>query len=279
MSENRSSSVPALLWRERTGSTQDDARELLTAGTARPPFVVATDDQRGGRGRLGRAWTTPPGAGLAVTVAWEPKTPIERRTWYPLVTGLGVIDALADATGLAPHGRGEHATEQDIGLKWPNDVHDARGRKLAGILVEADPAGRLLIGIGINRAGAVRDVDGSLVAGAVTLEQLTGRPPLEARDLARRVGDAVADQLALLDAAAGDALVSGQADRYRESCVTTGLAVRVTGIGDREDVVGRAAGIDSAGRLLIEDSWGTARAIDVGDVHHVRRAAVPRDAT
>lgn len=275
MSENRSAPVPTLLWRERTSSTQDDARELLATGAARAPLAVATDDQRGGRGRLGRAWTTPPGAGLALTVAWKPTTPIERRTWYPLVTGLGVIDALAASTGLTPHGRGG---EGGIGLKWPNDVHDSRGRKLAGILVEADPAGRLLIGIGINRAGEVRDADGRPVEGAVTLEQLIGRPPQGARELARRVADAVAEQLSLLDAAGGDALVSGQADRYRETCVTTGLAVRVTGIGDREDVVGRAAGIDAAGRLLIEDSSGSTRAVDVGDVHHVRPAASPRDA-
>src|SRR5699024_478375 len=67
--------------------------------------------------------------------------------WLPLVTGLGVADALAEVGGVRP------------ALKWPNDVL-VGGRKIAGILVEMStvPAGgdfgvrmpAVVVGVGLN---------------------------------------------------------------------------------------------------------------------------------
>lgn len=278
MSDSRSASRPDVRWLTTTTSTQDAARALLADG-ARPPLLVATDDQTGGRGRLGRAWITPPGAGLAVTLACEVTTPSAQRTWFPLVAGLGVIDALNEQLGIRSLA-GPEAADSDagIGLKWPNDVHDARGRKLAGILVEADGAGRLLIGIGINLAPQVRDRDGRPVPSAVSLAELTSHTPPPARTLAEVVGGGVAAQVAHLDRCGGDAVFSGQADRYRETCVTSGRQVHVTGRSGRPDVAGRCLGIDAQGRLLLRDPDGRRHRIDVGDVQHVRPAGGPGEA-
>ncbi|GAB2546897.1 biotin--[acetyl-CoA-carboxylase] ligase [Brachybacterium huguangmaarense] len=306
MRDHAATDVP-VVWAVSCGSTQDVARALLAASPAassagsraasghEPPFAVATDDQRGGRGRLGRPWAGAPGRSLALTLAHRPAAGPDRRSWYPLVAGLAVLDAVraivgpgiavgndggddADAADIA----GRSAVMRGIGLKWPNDVLAADGRKLAGILAEAGPDGTLLLGVGLNLRGPVRDADGAEVPGAVALDALARRPEAgdagaadgsdgvaAPADAAAVLASALLRELAALDAADGDALVSGQAARYRETCVTIDRSVRVTGIAGRPGVVGRALGIDPAGRLLVGTTQGT-RTVDVGDVQHVR---------
>ena len=56
-----------LRWLRSAGSTNDVLRELARGG-APHGTAVATDHQTGGRGRLGRTWEMPPGAGLALSV-------------------------------------------------------------------------------------------------------------------------------------------------------------------------------------------------------------------
>jgi len=88
--------------------------------------VVVADFQTAGRGRLGRAWDSPPGTGLSVTFVLAPSP----------VIGFAAGVAAAEACG------------PGVRLKWPNDlmVGDA---KLGGILGERH--GEVaLIGIGIN---------------------------------------------------------------------------------------------------------------------------------
>lgn len=244
-----------LLWHDQVGSTQDEVRVLLTAGRE-APFAVATDDQRGGRGRLGREWSTPPGDGLALTVAHRTTLGVASRSWIPLVTGLGAVTALS---GLGA----------EVGLKWPNDLHDPAGRKLAGILAEAYGQDGVLVGIGVNLRGTVRDGQGRELPQTVALADLTETVPA-ARDLAMLLTEAIGREQALLDAAEGDALASGQAGRYGETCVTLGREVRVDLLAEREAVRGIAVDIDDRGRLVVQEATGRRRALDSGDVHHVR---------
>lgn len=282
-------------WFEHVDSTQDTARGLLIAAGSdqaplEPPFAVATDDQRGGRGRLGRVWTSPAGQSLALTVVHRPVAPIAARTWYPLVVGLGalgVLSALPSERALPSESASAGADGGDaarLGLKWPNDLLDAQGRKAGGILVEATAqtprakggsgaGGELCAGIGINLHGPVRDAEGRPVPRAVALDDL-GLVVPEARVLAAELAARIGHELELLDAAGGDALASGQHVRYCESCITTDQAVRVEPVGARPgaDLQGWATGIDALGRLLVREASGHEVAVDVGDVHHVRAA-------
>lgn len=258
-----------VLWRDRLRSTQDEARRLLVEG--RPaPFAVATADQRAGRGRLGRAWTAAPGAALAVTCVHRTRLAPERRSWFPLATGLAVLRAVREAAGPAA---------EVLGLKWPNDLLDGRGRKLSGILAEAHGPDHVLLGAGVNLRGPVLDLAGQTVPGALALDELgplrdgggdeRAEPPA-APALARSLARAVAEELDLLEAADGDAVASGQAARYRETCVTLGGRVRVTLPGAARDLVGVARDVDDCGRLLVTADGGDDRAVAAGDVHHVR---------
>ena len=119
-----------------TDSTNTRARELAAAGAPHGTVVTATE-QTAGRGRLGRSWTAPPGKALLYSAIVRPLE--DRHTMLPLAVPLAVCEA---AEQLNPG--------LDCKVKWPNDIH-AKGRKLAGVLIEARPQDSwAVIGIGLN---------------------------------------------------------------------------------------------------------------------------------
>ena len=136
--------VPVIRAFDKIGSTNDEALAWAEAGAPDGSLVVA-DQQTKGRGRLGRAWVTNPGAALAFSLILRP-TVAEQEN-------LGLFSPLAGlAVCLALQGLGLAAE-----IKWPNDVLLAR-RKTCGILAESSwQAGQVhgvVVGIGINIAPA-----------------------------------------------------------------------------------------------------------------------------
>lgn len=118
---------------------------LLRARTpARGLTVLFAERQSGGRGRLGRVWTSPPGGNLYLSLA--------RR----FEGGLARLGGLSLATGVAVAEVARTLGAETVGVKWPNDlvaVDGARLRKLGGILIEGglqDGAARAVIGLGLN---------------------------------------------------------------------------------------------------------------------------------
>ncbi len=131
-----------LLYFHDIGSTNDEAGRLAEAGAPEGTTVIAAA-QHAGRGRFGRTWFSPPGAGLYVSVV------IRDRRAAPFITlagGVAIAEAVRSLTSLPAE------------IKWPNDVViDAglgRRRKLAGILAEgtsgADGLQYVVLGFGIN---------------------------------------------------------------------------------------------------------------------------------
>lgn len=113
-------------------STNDVARALVSHGF----HGVLTDNQSAGRGRLGRAWDSLPGQGVALSVS-TPPVGAEFRSWLPLVAGAAMAHKLTELGVL------------NARVKWPNDVLIDEG-KIAGILCEALPSGHIIVGIGLN---------------------------------------------------------------------------------------------------------------------------------
>jgi BirA family biotin operon repressor/biotin-[acetyl-CoA-carboxylase] ligase len=120
------------------GSTMDEAR---AAGRAAAPHgdTVLADEQTAGRGRFGRRWVAPPGSNLTFTILVRPT--IEMLESLSIIAALAVAEGVRSVTGIDPV------------FKWPNDVQ-VDGRKLAGILIEAEFSGDqpsfALVGIGLN---------------------------------------------------------------------------------------------------------------------------------
>jgi len=138
-----------LVARESVGSTNDDARALLAAG-ATQGTVIWAESQTAGRGRHRRDWISPPG-NLYCSIILRPPIEMPRLPEIAFVAALGVRDAVA---AYLP-------AEVRVEFKWPNDVL-AAGRKVAGILVEAEKLPdeartALIVGIGVNIVSAPKE--------------------------------------------------------------------------------------------------------------------------
>lgn len=227
------------------GSTNDEAARLARAG-ARHGTIVIAQSQRAGRGRDGRAWQSPPGMGLYLSAVVRPSMPLVDVPPMTLAIGIGLCDAV-------------RATGANARLKWPNDVL-VDGKKLAGVLVEAQSQGHKLesvvIGIGLNVVGPVP----ALVAErAIALEQ---------------AADSEIDREALI--AAVLAHVEHWVDRYvamgLEEIIPAwtermalGIAARAT-VDGGISVVGVVWGLDDDGALLLRDAEGAIHRVRSGDV-------------
>lgn len=132
----------ALRYAESIGSTNDAALALAAAGAPEGASVLA-DRQTAGRGRRGRAWSSPPGAGLYLSVILRGAQLTASPGLVTLGAGVAAQTAVQTATGLPAR------------LKWPNDlVIGAEWRKLGGILCETQGRDALVVGLGINLTAA-----------------------------------------------------------------------------------------------------------------------------
>lgn len=259
---------------DETGSTNADLTALAAAGAPEGVVLVA-DHQTVGRGRRGRRWDAPPGSSLLASVLFRPPLPIGRLHLVTAAVGLAALDAVADVTGVRPS------------LKWPNDVvADDRvvggsavgsgSRKLAGLLAEAvlpgdaqtrDPRPAVVVGMGMN----VRwpgPLPAGLAATATTVAELVGRD-VSVDEVLGAWLSAMERRYATLVGGGGMATTAAA---HREACSTIGRTVAVE-LHDRV-VEGRAVDIDADGHLVVVDVTGAPHDFAVGDVVHLRPAAM-----
>lgn len=121
-------------------STNARARELAAEG-ARGGTCVIADRQTAGRGRLGRAWLSPPGVNLYLSVILRPEIPPAEAPKLTLAAAVALAEAVEETTALTPE------------IKWPNDLL-LRRKKAAGILTEMeaemDRVHFVILGVGVN---------------------------------------------------------------------------------------------------------------------------------
>jgi BirA family biotin operon repressor/biotin-[acetyl-CoA-carboxylase] ligase len=251
---------PGGLWRdlevvESTGSTNAD---LLARAQAGEPegAVLAAEEQRAGRGRMGRTWTSPPRAALTVSVLLKPAVPPARRGWLPLLAGVAVATAVTQVTGVR------------TGLKWPNDLLTADA-KLAGILAEAS-GDAVVVGIGLNVSTEPAEFPaprpGALPA---TSLRAAGATALDRASLLLAILGELEHWYRAWQRVGGDPARSGLRAEYTRLSATIGRTVRAELPGGQA-LSGPAAGVDSDGRLLVRVSSGSEVAVAAGDVVHLR---------
>ena len=241
-----------------TGSTNADLVAAVETAPAEWPHLSAllTTDQRAGRGRLDRRWTTPAGTALAVSVVVDTlDLPTASRGWIPLLAGA----AMARAVHEQVRGSGHSA-----GLKWPNDVL-LDGGKVCGILAEVVPRHPhlVVVGAGVNtrRTREELPVETATSFAAVGLESDDDR-------LLAVYLSALDEQLRVLVAANGDAAAAGIVGEIEALCTTLGSEV-VVSLPDGSRLAGRAQRIDADGRLVVVTATAET-AVAAGDVVHVR---------
>ena len=125
---------------ESTNSTNDDAWMYVEADDA-DGLVIFAEYQSAGRGRSGRTWHSPRGAGLLCSVLLIDERAELTGGELGLVAAVATRDAIVACTDVVPV------------IKWPNDLL-VLGRKLGGILTESrlryDGVRAYVVGIGIN---------------------------------------------------------------------------------------------------------------------------------
>jgi BirA family biotin operon repressor/biotin-[acetyl-CoA-carboxylase] ligase len=244
-------------WHVRLHESAESTNALAVQAPERGLVVVA-DHQTAGRGRLGRTWTTPPGAALTFSAVVDPVVDDEWWPLVPLVAGYAVARRL----------RGS--------VKWPNDVllHE---RKVCGILVErvhvrahGTDKPLAVIGVGINVDQTAAELP---VPTAASLAMLGFR-----EDRTELFGQVLHDLRLWLGVVMSEPTTF--VANFRGLCDTLGRHVRVD-LPDGSVLEGVAAGVDDHGRLLVAPPGGDgpavpgrleARAVAAGDVVHVRPA-------
>jgi BirA family transcriptional regulator, biotin operon repressor / biotin---[acetyl-CoA-carboxylase] ligase len=239
-----------------TGSTNADL--LARAARGEPEgAVLAAEQQRAGRGRLGRAWVSPPRAALTFSVLLRPAAvPRARLGWLPLLAGVAVAAAVRDVAAV------------DAQLKWPNDVL-AGPAKLAGILAEA-AGDAVVVGIGLNVSTELAELPppgpGALPATSLCIE---GAASLDRERLLAGILAGLERRYQAWCQVFGDTERSGLRAEYTGLCATLGRRVRVELPGGRL-LDGLAAALDADGRLLVSMPPDADLPVAAGDIVHLR---------
>jgi BirA family biotin operon repressor/biotin-[acetyl-CoA-carboxylase] ligase len=247
-----------------TGSTNDDGARLASLGAPDGTLVVA-EAQTAGRGRLGRPWFSPPGAGLYVSIVMRPRPWHEPAGSSHLATGWAApLLTLAGGVALAEGLR--TATGLDVELRWPNDLMAPGGRrKLGGILTEASATGGaveyIIFGFGLNLRAPLDPARGR----AAFPPELADRATAIETELGRAVdrGAVLAECLAALAARRRD-LDGGRAADVRARWGALAASSRgrpVEWTADNGPRRGVVEGIDETGALLVRVSHALERIV------------------
>ncbi len=221
---------------DEVGSTSDAAFNAAAHCNGQA-LVVTAEFQRAGRGRLGRKWICPPGAGiLASALLFDPggRLPHEALT---IAAGLAIAEGIEESTGV------------QAALEWPNDLV-LDGAKLAGVLVEVRGRGsarHVVVGFGINvyAAPPARQVGR---ATAFLAEATGSQATLERVEILRAVLVALDRWVMAIQAGGADAL----RDRWRQRCHM--INRRLTFDSAQGRVTGRVLDIDPfQGLILLSD--------------------------
>lgn len=229
-------------------STNAVAKRMARAGAPHGTLVIA-GEQTQGRGRRGRSWVSPPGAGVWMTLLVRPQAlSAARASELVFVSAVALCQACRDLSGL------------DVGIKWPNDLV-AQGKKISGTLLEMQSDEKFtqwaVIGSGVNVTGVAFPPD---LPHAGSLEGLSGR------EIDR---DALCldylDRFEAVYARWAKLGLAGIMQDYRALSVTLGARVRAR-CANGVEYEGVALKMDGAGELVIQTGDGQFVTLSAGDV-------------
>ncbi len=221
-------------------STMEEARRV-----GRAPIVHLADEQRAGRGRHGRSWSSAPG-NLHATIAWPDP---DRRIPAAVLAAIQAEIAFSIRSAGGPAVR----------CKWPNDGW-VGGGKWCGLLAEhARGRGTLLIGLGANLEHGPPDPELTAIALRDHWTPWPGRTDVAGVLLAAAVG-------VLRDG--GPGIGRGLARWPELDLWPVGTEIRVET--EERTLIGGYGGVAPDGRLVLETPRGIVR-IAAGDARLVRR--------
>lgn len=216
-----------------------------TSDSAPHGSVLIAERQSAGRGRMGRSFYSPSGAGVYLSALLRPSCEAQALMSLTAQTAVAVRRALRSACGV----------EADV--KWVNDLL-LGGKKICGILTELSveaESGRVeyaVVGVGINCNQTAEDFPPELQAVAGSVFSQTGR-----RVDRNRLAAALIRELSQLP-------IGDWREEYRAACVTLGREVFVLQGSERR----AATALDVGAQAELQVRWpdGSLGSVNSGEV-------------
>lgn len=234
-----------IIYLDTVDSTNTYAKALAQSGAMHGTCVLA-GTQSGGRGRMGRHFSSPAGMGVYLSVILRPECKPKELMHLTCCAGVAMCDAVEQAAGIRPQ------------IKWINDLVVNR-KKLGGILTELSVGKNglvdyAIIGIGINCCQQTEDFPTELREIATSLALI--RKPVSPAELAGQMLQA----LYAMDITQKAEIMH----RYKADCLTLGQQVTVLRGG--KAYCGKAIDLDADGGLIVELSNGQTETVSSGEV-------------
>ncbi len=239
-----------LYWYDTVDSTNTQAKAMAQAG-APHGTVLLSGSQTGGRGRMGRSFSSPEGMGVYLSVILRPQCPPHKLMHLTCAVAVAARRAIGRCSGVCPE------------IKWINDLV-WQGRKLGGILTELSlnsATGLVdyaIVGIGINCCGNADYFPAELRDIVTTVEEIAKTPCSPAR-LAAAVIEALYEMDKILLSEKKEIM-----EAYRRHCITLGKEITVISGEDRRS--GTALSLDEDGGLVVAFADGSAKTVNSGEV-------------
>lgn len=229
-------------------STNTLAKALAAQGAPEGTVIIAKE-QTGGRGRMGRSFSSPAGLGLYLSVILRPDCAPGELMHLTCAAGVASADAVEKAAAFRPK------------IKWANDLVFGK-QKLGGILTELGFDGKgkvawVVIGIGINCLHDSLDFPEDIRSIATSLSMAASRN-IAPVDLAAHL----IQQLYEMRQNLSDA--KSIMARYRIDCITLGQEICL----NRAGLIsyGKALAVNDDASLTVEFSDGSTETVASGEV-------------
>ncbi|NIZ02107.1 biotin--[acetyl-CoA-carboxylase] ligase [Thalassospira lucentensis] len=227
-------------------NTNEEAKRLADKGAQSGALVLAKT-QTSGRGRRGRAWSSPVG-NLYSSLLLRPRCSLAEAARLTFLIAFAMAEAIETITGM----------QVRPDCKWPNDLM-VNGRKICGILLESasnhgSATDYLVIGAGVNVAFFPDDAERP----ATSLASLGA--PVSVDDLVSVYVARIAHWLPIWEQQGFGPI--------REAWLT-----RAYGIGDpvvarltERELHGTFVGLDDDGALILREDRGDEHRIGAGEI-------------
>ncbi len=208
-------------------------------------MIVVAEEQTAGRGRMGRAFFSPPRTGIYMSIILHPSRHVSELATITVkvcVAICRVIDRFMDVKSE---------------IKWVNDIY-IKGKKVGGILTEAvtdfesGMVETLIIGIGLNIKTKEEDFPNDLSGLASSLF-----PSNVTRN--ELIGNIINEFMRIYVTDDGDVM-----EEYRQRCFLIGenITYNLSGV----ECKGRVIGINDLGNLVIINNVGEEVILNSGEV-------------
>lgn len=201
--------------------------------------VCLSEYQLQGRGRRGKAWHSPFGLNVLMSVSWRFESLPAQVNTLSLILGVALINALS-VLGI-----------EGLKLKWPNDLYWQK-RKLAGILLELFGEGQgplyAIAGIGLNLEPGVDNQ--KIDQPWVSLSEIQEEGNVSRNQVVSAILDSVCDAFVTFDTEGAGSYI----EQWQKYDLSYGHEVSI--MLPNQVVTGVSRGIDSQGRLQLDTRSG-----------------------